>query len=305
MAKGGGGVQRLYPPARPVHKWRMQTQMSPDIGYDAAVAALQWMLEMGVVEPVGDTPVCAYDLPSAQAEPPRPPVQDEPQQIKPQRQTQMAPPMAPVVVADAIDTVAEARAAAARAATLADLHQAVMAYPHCALKQGARNTVFSDGNEKARVMIVGEAPGRDEDLQGKPFVGKSGQLLDRMLAAVGLSRGSPDPAAAVYITNVMPWRPPGNRDPEPAEIAQMVPFLARHVDLIDPDVILLLGNTACAAALNARGITRLRGTWAEAFGRPALPTLHPASLLHNPANKRLVWADLLSLRARLNEAPAP
>ena len=301
MAKGGGGVQRLYPPARPVHKWRMQTQMSPDIGYDAAVAALQWMLEMGVVEPVGDTPVCAYDLPAAQAEPPRPPVQEAvAQQTGPQR----LPPVAPVVV-EAIDPVAEARAAAMRATTLADLREAVMAFPHCALKQGARNTVFADGNEKARLMIVGEAPGRDEDLQGRPFVGKSGQLLDRMLAAVGLSRGSPDPAAAVYITNVMPWRPPGNRDPEPAEIAQMVPFLARHVDLIDPDVILLLGNTACAAALKARGITRLRGTWTTAFGRPALPTLHPASLLHNPANKRLVWADLLSLRARLNEAPAP
>ena len=301
MAKGGGGVQRLYPPARPVHKWRMQTQMSPDIGYDAAVAALQWMLEMGVVEPVGDTPVCAYDLPAAQAEPPRPIQPEGAQQAKPQR----PPPMAPVVIADGPDPVAEARVAAARAATLADLHQAVMAFPHCALKQGARNTVFADGNEKARLMIVGEAPGRDEDLQGKPFVGKSGQLLDRMLAAVGLSRGAPDPAAAVYITNVMPWRPPGNRDPEPAEIAQMVPFLARHIELIDPDVILLLGNTACAAALNARGITRLRGTWTTAFGRPALPTLHPASLLHNPANKRLVWADLLALRARLNEAPAP
>ena len=166
---------------------------------------------------------------------------------------------------------------------------------------GARNTVFADGKPAARVMIIGEAPGRDEDQKGLPFVGRAGHLLDKMFAAIGLSRQSPDAEAALYITNVLPWRPPGNRDPEPAEIAQMLPFLARHVDLADPDLIVLMGNAACSAALGKRGILRLRGTWAEAFGRPALPMTHPAYLLRNPAAKREAWADLLSLRARLDQ----
>ncbi len=121
-----------------------------------------------------------------------------------------------------------------------------------------------------------------------------------MLAAIGLSRAAPDALAAVYITNVLPWRPPGNRDPEPAEIAQMLPFLARHVELADPDLIVLMGNAACKAALGKAGILRLRGHWTEAFGRPALPMTHPAYLLRQPHAKREAWADLLEIRARLN-----
>ncbi|MFD2172698.1 uracil-DNA glycosylase [Rhodobacter lacus] len=264
----------------------------PEIGFEAALAALEWMLELGVCEPVGDAPVNAYDLPERLAMPERAMPAPQPRAERPQ------PPVR-IVAAEGPDPVAVAQQAAAKATTLEELRAAIESYDLCPLKQGARNTVFADGTAKARVMLIGEAPGRDEDLQGKPFVGRAGQLLDRMLAAVDLARTAPDPARAVYIANVLPWRPPGNRDPEPAEIAQMLPFLARHVALVDPDLIVLMGNTACAAALGTRGITRLRGTWTEAFGRPALPTLHPANLLRTPANKRLVWADLLSLRARL------
>lgn len=271
----------------------MQTRPGPEISYDAALAAFEWLIELGATDPVGDEPVNRYDLVTPEPAPTAAPVAAPPE-TRPQRP---APVQVPV---DMVDPVAVARVAAARAATLEDLRAALLGFEHCPLKLGARNTVFSDGHPKARVMLIGEAPGKDEDAQGKPFVGRAGQLLDRMLAAVGLDRASPDPAAAVYITNVMPWRPPGNREPEPAEIAMMGPFLARHVELVDPDLIVLMGNTACAAALNTRGITRLRGTWTQAFGRPAMPTLHPANLLRTPINKRLVWADLLELRAKLN-----
>ncbi len=261
-----------------------------DLDADAAFAALEWLVELGVTEAIGDAPVDGYGLPDTLAAPK--PTQPEP-----------APrPAAPVrmVVDDGPDPVAVAREAAAAAATLDALREAVEAYELCDLKKGARSTVFADGNPKASVMIIGEAPGRDEDIQGKPFVGRAGQLLDLMFDAIGLSRSTPDAEASFYITNVLPWRPPGNRDPEPAEIAQMLPFLSRHVDLVDPDVIVLMGNAACSAGLGKRGILRLRGNWAEAFGRPAMPMTHPAYLLRQPHAKREAWADLLELRARLS-----
>jgi DNA polymerase len=204
-----------------------------------------------------------------------------------------------VVPAEAGDPVAEAHAAAASARSLPALREAIASYPHCELKRGARNVVFADGVPGARVMIVGEAPGRDEDIEGLPFVGRSGQLLDRMLAAIGLSRRAEDPARGVYITNVLPWRPPQNRDPKAAEIAMMRPFLQRHVELAAPQILVPMGNPACAALLGRRGITKLRGTETEALGLPAMPMLHPAYLLRNPLAKREAWDDLLALEERL------
>ena len=197
-------------------------------------------------------------------------------------------------VSEQVDPVAVARAAARDAADLESLKAALDAYEHCDLRRGARNLVFSDGTPGARVMVIGEAPGRDEDIQGKPFVGRAGQLLDRMLAAIDLTRDG-----SVYITNVLPWRPPQNRDPKPDEIAMMLPFLERHVALAAPDILILMGNISAQACLGKRGITRLRGTWTEAFGRPAMPMLHPAYLLRTPIAKRDTWADLLDVQARL------
>ncbi len=216
---------------------------------------------------------------------------------------QPAPRPAPAAFAPpaAEDPVDEARAAAAAAATLEELRAAMEAYDRCELKRGARQLVFADGDPRARVMIVGEAPGRDEDRIGKPFVGQAGQLLDRMLAAIGLDRTSPDAMRAVYITNVLPWRPPENREPTPEEIAMLRPFLLRHIDLAAPELLVVMGNISCLALLGKRGITRLRGHWAEAAGRPALPTFHPAYLLRNPHEKRQAWADLLQLQARLRQ----
>lgn len=258
--------------------------IAADIAEDwhAALAALAWQLDAGADETIGDAPVNRYDL-----------------------AVETAKPLAAKVSLDAApalptaDPVAVARAAAGQAATLEALREALASYPHCDLKKGARNTVFADGNSKARVLILGEAPGAEEDREGRPFVGRAGQLLDRMFAAIGLSRTSPDAESALYITNVMPWRPPGNRDPEPAEIAMMLPFVERHIALIDPQVIVVVGNTPLFALTGAKGILRARGTWAEALGRPLLPMTHPAYLLRNPAAKREAWADLQSLQARL------
>ena len=273
-------------------------------GWQAALAALQWQVEMGVTEVIGEGPVDAYGLPDrapwqaaapvaasvpAGAKPAKPAAEPYVPQISAAERAAMA--------ADA--AVAEAVARAGAAGTLEALREAIAGYEHCELKKGARNLVFADGRAGARVLVLGEAPGRDEDLEGRPFVGAAGQLLDRMFAAIGLGRESPDLERALYITNVMPWRPPGNRDPSPEEVAMMRPFVERHIELAAPEVIVLMGNVSCSALLGAKGILRLRGTWTEALGRPVMPMVHPAYLLRNPAAKREAWADLLEIRARL------
>ncbi|KUP91662.1 uracil-DNA glycosylase [Tritonibacter horizontis] len=252
--------------------------MESELDYWSAKALLEWQVELGATEAMLDAPVDRYAL--------------EDHKPKPARGAAAAPtPVKPREV----DPVAEARKAAAAATALPGLRAALEGFAHCELKRGARNLVFSDGQAGARVMIIGDAPGRDEDLQGKPIVGAAGQLLDRMLAAIDLGRDK-----NVYITNVLPWRPPQNRDPLPAEIAMLVPFLERHVALAQPDVLVLMGDLSCQAALGKRGITRLRGQWAEAWGKPVLPMLHPDYLLRQGRAKRQAWADLLDLRARLN-----
>ncbi|WHZ34617.1 uracil-DNA glycosylase [Sagittula sp. MA-2] len=254
--------------------------MESALDWHAARAALDWQLEMGVSEALCEAPVDRFALEDAA----------KAERLAPRRRGAVA---APVAEPEA-DPVAEAEAAAAAAVDLPSLEAALAGYDHCELKRGARSLVFSDGVAAARVMFVGEAPGRDEDLQGKPFVGRAGQLLDRMLAAVGLSR-----AESVYITNVLPWRPPQNRDPKPDEIAMMLPFLKKHIALVDPDLLVIVGNISAQALLGRRGITRLRGTWQEAEGRPALPMVHPAYLLRNPGFKREAWNDMLELKVKL------
>jgi uracil-DNA glycosylase len=205
--------------------------------------------------------------------------------------------------ADIEAVLARARDLASGARSLPELEAALAAFDGCELRLGARNLVFSDGDPRARVMIVGEAPGKDEDEQGKPFVGRAGQLLDAMFAAIGLSRRSEDPASALYITNMLPWRPPQNREPTPEEISMLQPFVRRHVELAGPEILVLMGNSACQGLLGRKGITRLRGTWEDVLGRPALPMFHPAFLLRQPAEKARAWADLLSLKARLRSLP--
>ncbi|MCV6594006.1 MAG: uracil-DNA glycosylase [Silicimonas sp.] len=244
-------------------------------------AALEWQIACGVDEAILDAPVDRTEA-------------------KTPSKPEAAPAPTPIV-REQVDPVALARAAAQAAPDLDGLRTAMEAFDHCDLKRGARQLVFCDGQRNARVMIIGEAPGRDEDLQGKPFVGRAGQLLDLMFSHIGLSRTSPDANAALYITNVLPWRPPQNRDPKPDEMAMMLPFLERHVEFIDPDLIIAMGNHACQALLGKRGITRLRGNWLQALGKPVLPMFHPAYLLRTNEAKREAWADLLSLQARLRD----
>lgn len=196
-----------------------------------------------------------------------------------------------------------AREAARSAADLEALRAALLAFDGlAALRQRATNLVFADGNPAARVMLVGEAPGADEDRIGKPFVGVSGQLLDRMLAAIGLDRSQ------FYITNTCFWRPPGNRKPTEAELVAQAPFVRRHIELINPAILVLVGASAAHTLLGTQdGITRLRGRWFDyrsdglAQAIPSLPIFHPAFLLRQPAQKRETWADLLKLKARLAE----
>jgi len=260
-------------------------------GWQAALEALSWQVDLGVTEVVGDSPLDAFALPQeAPAMAPKSAPAPRPARVATE-------PVAPLPAGP--DPVEAARAVARGAPDLESLREAIAGYDLCELKRGARNTVFADGRAGARVLILGEAPGRDEDLEGRPFVGRAGQLLDRMFAAIGLSRNSPDLEHALYITNVLPWRPPQNRDPTPEEIAMMRPFVERHIELAAPEVVVVMGNTPLAALLNQRGITRARGQWSRALDLPVLPMFHPAYLLRNPHAKREAWADLLALEDRL------
>ena len=277
--------------------WTMEFSDDPY----ALTALLDWQIELGATEAIGDTPVdrfAAQEAAQAAAQAQTSPGPGAPVSTEAHAQGRAEVKAAPV---QGPDPVMEAKAAAAAAGSLEELRAAMAAYPHCELRLGAKTLVFADGNPEARIMIVGEAPGRDEDIQGKPFVGRAGQLLDRMLAAIDMARDAPDPEAAVYITNILPWRPPQNRDPSPEEMAMMMPFVERHIALADPEVLILMGNISCQALLGRRGITRLRGNWHQVLDRPTLPMFHPAYLLRNPAAKREAWADLLALQAKLKD----
>lgn len=259
------------------------------------LAALDWYVAAGVDIAVGETPLDRFALSA----------------IKPASTARRALPTAAPQAAERPAPVApatgpadadpnEARALAASAQTLDQLRDMLAGFEGCGLKLRATNLVFADGNPEADIMLVGEAPGRDEDLQGKPFVGRSGQLLDRMLGAIGLDR------TKVYIANTVPWRPPGNRTPSPSEVAVCLPFLYRQIELVAPKVLIALGGASASTLFETdTGITRLRGQWRDltigAHTMRAVATLHPAYLLRQPAAKRLAWQDLLSVKAALGQ----
>ena len=198
-------------------------------------------------------------------------------------------------------TATRAREDARLAPSLEALRETLLAFDGCSLKFTAKNLVFADGNPLAKIMLVGEAPGKDEDLEGKPFVGKAGQMLDRMLSAIGLDR------TQVYIANVIYWRPPGNRTPTPIETEICRPFIERQIELVNPDILVFVGGVSAKSFLpGPDGILKMRGIWREwtmPNGRtiPALPMLHPAYLLRQPAQKKLAWRDLLSLKVKAKE----
>lgn len=255
--------------------------MESQLDWHYAKSVLEWQMELGVSEAILDAPVNRFELQDKA----RPATSKTAKVV-----AQIAKEESPVDIAGQI---------VRRVTSISDLRDAIANFEHCQLKRGARNMVFSDGNPAARVMIVGDVPGRDEDTQGKPFVGRSGQLLDKMFSAIGMSRDAVDAERAVYLTNVVPWRPPQNRDPSQDEINMMAPFLIRHIELAQPEVVVAMGNISCAALLGERGITRLRGTWAKVAGIDVLPMFHPDYLLRSPLSKREAWMDLLQIKSRL------
>lgn len=257
-----------------------------------ARAALDWYRAVGVDFAVGEEPVdrFAASVAPSRARPAPAPVTPVP--------ANAAPATAPVAISLTSDPT-ETTALAAAAQTLEDLRAVMNAYEGCLLKKRATQLVFADGNPEAEIMLVGEGPGEQEDLQGKPFVGRAGQLLDRMLAAIGLDRSK------VYIANMVPWRPPGNRDPSPEEMALCTPFLLRQVELVAPKFLMTLGNVPTKSLFQTQnGITRMRGQWRDltinSHQTRALATLHPAYLLRTPASKALAWHDMLSLKQAID-----
>jgi DNA polymerase len=280
---------------------------------DDPLAALRWQIDIGADEAIAEQPVDwtqARPRPAGEPAPSAPPQRPAGRGEAPARAPMPAAPQAAALSAEAPLGTAQAgqaaRSAAAGARTLDELKAAIAAFEGCALKATATSLVFADGNPRARLMLVGEAPGEHEDRQGKPFVGPAGQLLDRMLAAIGLDRQAEEPERAAYIVNVLPWRPPGNRSPTDGEIAACLPFVQRHIELVAPAVLVFLGGISAKALLaRSEGITRLRGRWADyaspglAAPVPALPVFHPAYLLRNPGSKREAWRDLLAIRQRL------
>tara|TARA_B110000971_G_C20001676_1_gene497163 strand:+ start:722 stop:1618 length:897 start_codon:yes stop_codon:yes gene_type:complete len=198
--------------------------------------------------------------------------------------------------------IAMAKKAAAEADTLEQLNQAVQNFELCGLKSTAKSCVFQDGTVGSKVMLIGEAPGKEEDIEGKPFVGPAGQMLDKMLASIGLSRDE-----NIYITNIVPWRPPGNRSPSTDEIAICQPFVERHIELAQPEILWLAGNISSKTLLGTQvGITKLRGQWQtyqpETLQLKALPMLHPAYVVRRPETKADVWSDLCELKSKLVNA---
>lgn len=269
---------------------------------------LRFYAEAGVDMPLSETPLDRFAEPQRSV-PSQPTAQisNSPESAR-QQQPRPAPTPAPTsrpvqAAADLPDTaqIALAREAAAQASTLEELREKLAAFNGCNLKFTAKNLCFADGDPSSDIMFIGEAPGRDEDMEGLPFVGKSGQLLNRMIESIGLKRES------VYIANTIPWRPPGNRTPTPLETELCRPFIERQIELASPKVLVALGGPAGKALTGAtEGILRLRGNWKihrtpNGLEIPVMPTLHPAYLLRTPAQKRFAWRDFLAVKLKLAE----
>jgi DNA polymerase len=277
------------------------------------LSALAWLVEAGADEAIGETPVNRFAKKS-----PHPPLEGgskadsrDSAKMASVRGVSQSPPTRSSPPAmntlphkgggkekEEADGIGNAQAVARAATNLAELKAALEGFEGCGLKRSATNTVFADGNPASRIMFIGEAPGRDEDRMGLPFVGRAGKLLDKMLAAIHLDR------TGAYITNVLNWRPPDNRDPSPEEAAMCLPFLRRHIELVNPGIIVLLGAVAARHVMGfSEGIMKLRGRWLEyRVGEtmiPVLPTLHPAYLLRQPAHKKLAWRDLQAAEQKI------
>ncbi len=268
--------------------------------WDAALAALAWQNDMGVEAALMDAPQSAYDLSdraawqtAAQVAPPVPPATDLPRSAPTATTAPSSNGMAPHAAIEA------ARLAAGRCQNLDDLRAALGQFDHLELKKGARDMVFGAGHPNADVLVLTDPPNREDERAKAPFSGDAAQLLEKMFAAIGRTQGNPDPAQALYLLPALPWRTPQDRTPAPEELDIIRPFVARHIALVAPKIVILMGNAALQLGMNSGSILRTRGVWGQAFGLRALPMLTPHHLLLNPADKREAWADLLSLKAAL------
>lgn len=264
---------------------------------DSALRQLRWLVESGADEAIDAQPRDRFALPTPRAETSKP----APKTLK--EAPRAFRPAQPVSIEPTATVIEEARSLAARAESVSALADSVAGFDGCALKKTASNTVFADGNPEADLMFVGEAPGAEEDRRGLPFVGAAGQLLDRMLHAIGRDR------TTAYITNILFWRPPGNRNPSPDEIAVCKPFIERHIALVRPRVLVCVGGISAKTLLDkTEGITRLRGRWfaVQPEGTEnsvrTMATFHPAYLLRQPSQKRQAWRDLLAIRTELSKS---
>lgn len=281
-----------------------------ELSKQETIRALLWLLDAGADEAVSEDPIVRLGAarhsarPSSLAVPERAAAAEAPARREDYRPSSSTPPVRPTTdkpraaASDPADPIGRALELATQCSTLSELKAALEGYEGSQLKRQALNTVFADGNPKSRILFIGEAPGREEDRSGLPFVGVAGKLLDLMLASIRLDRGS------AYIINVLPWRPPENRTPEPTEVAQCIPFLRRHIELAQPEILVLLGAVAVRHVLGlAEGIMKYRGRWMEyRVGEkmiPVMPTLHPAYLLRQPAHKKLAWRDLQAIEKKL------
>ena len=265
--------------------------------HKAYEAALAWYVDQGVDDALLDVPQDRFAVKAP-----------APQIVAVEAERIAAP--SPTFLGTS-DAYGEAVRLAGEAKTLEELRAAIASYEGIALKKTATNLVFSDGNPKAKVMLVGEAPGADEDRIGKPFVGVSGQLLDKILKCINLDRNSEDPATSIYISNILNWRPPGNRTPSPAEIELSLPFIERHIQLVQPKLLILCGGVAAQTLLGrSEAVSRLRNkthdyrvlTHAlhiEGNIIPAVVTYHPSYLLRTPSQKRAVWLDMLEITQKI------
>ena len=272
-----------------------------DISQQKAAVYIKWLYDMGVGDWVGEDEVNLYQKPHA-----TPSSLPSNTKATSERTASTSTTGTPATKTNAVGIsalsakIAQAEHIANDCDSLKQLERAFGDFDGCELKKTARQLVFADGNPQSKIMLIGEAPGQQEDIQGLPFVGQAGNLLDKILGAIGLTRQN------VYITNLVGWRPPGNRNPSLEERALCRPFLNKHIDLIKPDMIVILGAIAAKELLETtQGITHLRGRWFDLsiLGRlyPALPIYHPAYLLRQPEQKKLVWRDMLILRKHIEE----
>lgn len=265
----------------------------------AKIDILKWQIEMGIDETIGDNPVNNLQEVKLAAKQialkEETKIKDEPRQSPDSLQTLLPDTTNPD------DAIKDAKNLVSKVKTLVDLREALLQFHHCSYRKTSRNLVFSDGNPDAWIMIIGEAPGNEEDIKGKPFVGRSGRLLDKIFSEAGIARSNSQPQDSFYITNSINWRPPGNRNPSSQDIAMFRPFIWKHIELIKPKVLVLTGNIACASILKQQGITKLRGKWMKIDDMDVMPTVHPAFLLRNPTFKKNIWQDVLAIKRRLGE----